>query len=52
MKGYGGHDKEPATRSSATGGCIRDRKRDMVNTGGFKVFPAEVERAIGVDSPP
>ena len=25
---------------------IVDRKKDMINTGGFKVFPAEIERVI------
>jgi len=25
---------------------IVDRKKDMINTGGFKVFPAEIERLV------
>ncbi|MGH6799718.1 MAG: AMP-binding enzyme, partial [Roseiarcus sp.] len=25
---------------------IVDRKKDMINTGGFKVFPAEIERVV------
>jgi len=29
---------------------IVDRKKDMINTGGFKVFPAEIERVIASHS--
>ena len=25
---------------------VVDRKKDMINTGGFKVFPAEIERVV------
>jgi long-chain acyl-CoA synthetase len=25
---------------------IVDRKKDMINTAGFKVFPAEIERVV------
>ena len=25
---------------------VVDRKKDMINTAGFKVFPAEIERVV------
>ena len=61
MQGYWGNDKatreaiEPdgwlhtgdlATMDEDGAVFIVDRKKDMINTGGFKVFPAEIERVI------
>ncbi len=61
MQGYWGNEKatreavEPdgwlhtgdlATMDEDGAVFIVDRKKDMINTGGFKVFPAEIERVI------
>jgi long-chain acyl-CoA synthetase len=61
MQGYYGNEKatreaiEPdgwlhtgdlATMDEDSAVFIVDRKKDMINTGGFKVFPAEIERVI------
>jgi long-chain acyl-CoA synthetase len=61
MQGYYGNEKatreaiEPdgwlhtgdlATMDEDGAIFIVDRKKDMINTGGFKVFPAEIERVI------
>src|SRR5271157_93889 len=61
MQGYYGNEKatreaiEPdgwlhtgdlATMDEEGAIFIVDRKKDMINTGGFKVFPAEIERVI------
>ena len=61
MQGYWGNDEatreaiEPdgwlhsgdlATMDEDGAIFIVDRKKDMINTGGFKVFPAEIERVI------
>ena len=61
MQGYYGNEKatreaiEPdgwlhtgdlATMDEDGAVFIVDRKKDMINTGGFKVFPAEIERVI------
>ncbi len=61
MQGYYGNEKatreaiEPdgwlhtgdlATMDDDGAVFIVDRKKDMINTGGFKVFPAEIERVI------
>ncbi len=61
MQGYWGNEKatreaiEPdgwlhtgdlATMDEEGAVFIVDRKKDMINTGGFKVFPAEIERVI------
>ena len=61
MQGYYGNDKatreaiEPdgwlhtgdlGTMDEDGAIFIVDRKKDMINTGGFKVFPAEIERVI------
>ncbi len=61
MQGYYGNEKatretiEPdgwlhtgdlATMDEDGAIFVVDRKKDMINTGGFKVFPAEIERVI------
>jgi long-chain acyl-CoA synthetase len=61
MQGYYGNDRatreaiEPggwlhtgdlATMDKDGAIFIVDRKKDMINTGGFKVFPAEIERVV------
>ena len=40
------HTGDLATMDEEGAIFIVDRKKDMINTGGFKVFPAEIERVI------
>ena len=40
------HTGDLATMDEDGAVFIVDRKKDMINTGGFKVFPAEIERVI------
>jgi long-chain acyl-CoA synthetase len=40
------HTGDLASRDEAGQIFIVDRKKDMINTAGFKVFPAEIERVI------
>jgi long-chain acyl-CoA synthetase len=40
------HTGDLATMDEDGAIFIVDRKKDMINTGGFKVFPAEIERVI------
>ena len=40
------HSGDLATMDEDGAIFIVDRKKDMINTGGFKVFPAEIERVI------
>jgi long-chain acyl-CoA synthetase len=40
------HTGDLASMDGDSAVFIVDRKKDMINTGGFKVFPAEIERVI------
>ena len=40
------HTGDLATMDDDGAIFIVDRKKDMINTGGFKVFPAEIERVV------
>jgi long-chain acyl-CoA synthetase len=40
------HTGDLATMDEEGAIFVVDRKKDMINTGGFKVFPAEIERVI------
>ena len=40
------HTGDLATMDEDGAVFIVDRKKDMINTGGFKIFPAEIERVI------
>jgi long-chain acyl-CoA synthetase len=40
------HTGDLATMDEDGAIFIVDRKKDMINTGGFKVYPAEMERII------
>ena len=40
------HTGDLATMDDDSAVFIVDRKKDMINTAGFKVFPAEIERVV------